>query len=134
MMTEAEEIGQYAVEVFRQSLPTQPQKNVRWVARELTGRDFGIDMAVEVFVGKEATGRILLFQIKGRKNEISWDDNDYFTYPHKVNNLLYAEKFNIPFILCLVELTSGNAYWLWMQSYIQLFLDPDILWRNQETK
>jgi hypothetical protein len=134
MITKAEEIGQHAVEIFRQNLPTRPMKHVRWILRELTGRDFGIDLAAEVFVGKESTGRVLFFQIKGRKDAIPWDDNGYFAYSHKVNNLLYAEKFNIPFILCFVELASSNVYWIWMQKYIQLILDRDSSWRNQKNK
>ena len=134
MITKAEEIGQHAVEIFRQNLPTRPQKHVRWIPRELTGRDFGIDLAAEVFIGKESTGRVLFFQIKGRKDAIPWDDNGYFAYSHKVNNLLYAEKFNIPFILCFVELASNNVYWIWMQRYIQLILDRDSSWRNQKNK
>lgn len=134
MMTDAEEIGQYAVEIFRQVLPTQPFENIRWVARDLTGRDFGIDITVEIFFRREPTGRLLLFQIKGRNKEIVWSNDNTFSYPHEVTNLLYAEKFNIPFILCLVELPTKNIYWLWMQRYIQLFLDRDKDWRNQNNK
>ena len=42
-----------------------------WEYREVTGRDYGIDMEIELFEKDNPTGQILLLQIKGRTKMFS---------------------------------------------------------------
>jgi len=53
------EIDTQARKIVPLGLPRQ------WEFRESTGRDYGIDMSVEIFEEGRPTGKILFLQIKG---------------------------------------------------------------------
>ena len=61
----AHEIDSQARRQVPGSLPAE------WEHRELTGRDYGIDMTVEIFESGEATGRYLQLQIKGTGSSVT---------------------------------------------------------------
>ncbi len=92
-----------------------------WEHRELTGRDYGIDMSIELFKSGHATGSYLLFQIKGTKSDIENNINELkFDLP--VRTLKYSELFISPLLLviCPVYIEPPVFYYLWLQEYIRL--------------
>jgi hypothetical protein len=106
-----------------------------WEHREITGRDYGIDMEIELFEQGNPTGQILLLQIKGTTKIIPNDIKKYFSFSIETKTLKYAERFITPFLLviCPVNEKPIKAYYIWLQDYIKTCLDIDkIKWRNQE--
>jgi hypothetical protein len=96
----------------------------QWEHRELTGRDYGVDMEIELFFGKNPSGQILILQIKGTEKEISFvNDLTYFDIPTKT--LIYSEHFVTPFLLviCPVNNDKPTFYYLWLQDYINTVLN-----------
>lgn len=106
-----------------------------WVNRDIGGRDYGIDMAIEIFDQGRATGKMLLLQIKGTERDIEAEDTIDFDVP--VNTLKYSELFIVPFLLivCPVNSTLPTFFYVWLQEYIKVVLNfenPD--WReNHDT-
>lgn len=96
-----------------------------WEHRELTGRDYGIDMIIEVFRDGVATGNSLSLQIKGTSKDIR--DVNRVMYDVPVNTLKYSEMFIAPVLLvvCPVEDGQNGFYYLWLQEYIKVVLDHD---------
>jgi len=94
-----------------------------WEHREPGGRDFGIDVQVELFDQGKDHGEMLLLQIKGTTKELDENQPSIFDLP--VRTLKYAEMFVGPFIcvLCPVNIEPHRAYFIWLQEYIKVFLD-----------
>jgi hypothetical protein len=106
-----------------------------WEHREPGGRDYGIDMQVELFEAGRATGNLLFCQIKGCSDNVR-DDVEYHAYDLKNNTLKYSELFAVPFllVLCPVEQRPARFYYVWLQEYISVVLDYDNpTWRNNTT-
>lgn len=104
-----------------------------WVNRDIGGRDYGIDMAIEIFDQGRATGKMLLLQIKGTERDIEVLDSIDFDVP--VNTLKYSELFIVPFLLivCPVNSTPTKFFYIWLQEYIKVVLNfenPD--WRENQ--
>jgi hypothetical protein len=117
---EAHEVDTLARRQVPRALPAS------WEHRESTGRDYGIDMIVELFESGSATGAFLLFQIKGTQSEIDCDvSNLAFDVP--VRTLNYSELFIAPILLvsCPVNTEPPVFYYLWLQEYIRIVLDHD---------
>ncbi len=105
------------------------------VVRELTERDYGIDLMIEIFtkVGKnkfghdlfDSTGYVCYLQIKGTESELEIRSDNTISYSIDKSLLLYVEKFSTPFILTRVCTLKGkeSIYFLWLQRYISDFLD-----------
>jgi hypothetical protein len=106
-----------------------------WEFRETTGRDYGVDMIVELFEDGLPLGRTLLFQIKGTEKPI--DVGTVIPFDLPVNCLKYAELFVSPvlLIICPVSATPACFYYVWLQEYARIVLsveNPD--WRlNKST-
>ena len=106
-----------------------------WVVRELTERDYGTDLVVELFglshdnAGYYPTGATLNIQVKGTTKEAHILKNkNVISFSLKTSFLEYALKFPIPFILVLVDLTKPNTdgiYFLWIQRYVFDVLDEE---------
>lgn len=116
-----------------------------WVVRDLSERDYGIDLMIEVFaeagVDKhghsvyDATGRVCYLQVKGTKKKLAIGQAGTVQCKIDKKTLLYVEKFSTPFILLRVSTLKGvkAAYYCWLQRYILEVLDketPD--WRADE--
>lgn len=129
MRIETHEIDTQARKIVPIALPRQ------WEYRDVTGRDYGIDMELEIFEEKNATGQVLLFQIKGTEKGIVFQDGlASFDVPTKT--LIYSERFVTPFILAVCPINNENQifYYIWIQEYVKSVLDfdnPD--WRNNKT-
>ena len=109
---------------------------VSWEHREFTGRDYGVDMVVELFQSGCATGAFLLFQIKGTQSEIDCDVADLAVDLH-VRTLKYSELFIAPLLLtiCPVKTEPPIFYYLWLQEYIRIVLDHDNPnWRSNRVR
>ena len=115
-----------------------------WVVRELSERDYGIDLVVEIFTesGKdknnyptyESRGDLLNIQVKGKNDQVKPTKNGTVNYSLGRNNLKYCEKFAIPFILLIVDTSndSGEIYFTWIQKYIKNKLNIECAdWRNE---
>jgi len=116
-----------------------------WVVRELTERDYGIDLMVEIFVpGKkdkrgldtfEASGGLFHIQIKGSSDPIPVTKKGYVSYSLEKGFLKYVESFSVPSFLFYVDLAECPAkiYVRWLQGYIRSKLDftNDFQWREQ---
>jgi len=129
MRIETHEIDTQARKIAPIALPRQ------WEYRNVTGRDYGIDMEVEIFEKKKATGQILLFQIKGTERDIIFKDGKS-SFDDTTKTLQYSERFVTPFILAVCPINSGNQhfYYIWIQEYINSVLNfnnPE--WRQNTT-
>ena len=102
-----------------------------WEHRETTGRDYGIDLHIELFDKGNATGLNLLLQIKGTSKNIREASDISFDVP--VTTLKYSELFVAPVLLafCPVYEEPAIFYFLWLQEYIRVVLDfENPQWRN----
>ena len=78
MRIKAHEIDTQARKIVPIALPRQ------WEFRDVTGRDYGIDMELEIFDKSSSTGQELLFQIKGTEKEIVLEmESQALTYQQK---------------------------------------------------
>jgi hypothetical protein len=129
MRIHTHEIDTQARKIVPIALPRQ------WEYRDVTGRDYGIDMELEIFEEKEATGQVLLFQIKGTEKEIVFKDGiSSFDIPTKM--LIYSNRFITPFILsvCPIQNEKQIFYYIWLQEYIKCVLNFDNpSWRNNKS-
>lgn len=94
-----------------------------WEWRESTGRDYGIDMEIEPFKGGETMGRLLLLQIKGRKQTMPSAQNE-LSITVETSALRYAERFVSPFILVVCPLLENPpaTRFVWIQEYLRVRL------------
>lgn len=106
-----------------------------WVIRELTERDYGIDLIVEIFekAGSdnhghdafESTGAMFHIQVKGTNSKLTATGDGTFSYPMSKYALSYSESFSTPFFLFRVDVSEpdANSYFIWIQRYIKDVLD-----------
>lgn len=106
-----------------------------WVIRELSERDYGIDLMIEIFERSEqvqkkfetydSTGYTAYLQIKGTEKDLNFSkDNDCIKMRLTRKHLMYVEKFPIPFFLLRVSTTKKNEiYFIWLQRYISEVID-----------
>lgn len=104
-----------------------------WVLRDLSERDYGIDMFVEVFVpfgsnifGEtfRPTGATCHLQIKGTTKAIKADGSGHVAYRVYKKAIEYAERFSSPFFLIRTSVEkAGPVYFLWLQRYVRDVLD-----------
>ena len=106
-----------------------------WVIRELSERDYGIDMMVEIFDGDYSTGKVVFFQVKGTSKKIITDKST-LSFQLKKRTLLYAERFAEPFLLLYTSTDEKEpVFFLWLQKYITHRLDNDHPhWRSEDTE
>lgn len=102
-----------------------------WEHRELTGRDYGIDLFAEVFDSSLPKGNLIAIQLKGTEKDFS--KNLFIDFP--VNTLKYSELFQSPVFLMVCPICDINnrIYYLWLQEYINVILNyekPD--WRENK--
>ncbi|MHB9840955.1 DUF4365 domain-containing protein [Paraburkholderia terrae] len=109
--------------------------NENWVVRDLSERDYGVDLMVEYFDGTKTTGKTAYFQVKGKGSKITiLKDGTVSFYKFPVKTLLYAEQFPEPFFLIYLSKLKGEPiYFIWLQHHCRVVLDRDYPgWRNQE--
>lgn len=107
-----------------------------WEHRELTGRDYGIDMILEIFDNGIPTGKSLSLQIKGISVDVD-ESVQEIKFDIPVRTLLYSEMFISPVLLviCPVNQPEIKIFYLWLQEYIGVVLNHDHpTWRQNKTK
>ncbi len=117
-----------------------------WVVRDLTERDYGIDLMVEIFSKSgenkhghpeyEATGWACYLQVKGTEKRLR-KKRGFFEFTIEKKTLQYVERSPVPFLLVRVCTLEGNqqVFYCWLQRYIIEVLDkyePD--WRSAKPK
>lgn len=108
----------------------------RFLERDQTERDYGIDLVVECFDAGEPSGLYLLLQVKGTDGQGPNDDSASIPFDIAVKRLLRAERFLTPCLLvwCPVNLKPRRFWYVWIQEYVRVVLDVDHPgWRDQET-
>jgi hypothetical protein len=107
-----------------------------WILRNLSERDYGIDVMAEHFDGSEPTGRIAFFQIKGTSKPIV-ARNGSVTVRFPKKTLGYAECFSVPFFLlyCSTRSVEHRIYYVWLQKYITTRLNREKpKWRTAKAR
>jgi hypothetical protein len=138
MRTQTHIVDSRAVKAVMAHLPDH------WVVRELTERDYGIDLMVEIFTpglkdakGKDAftaTGSVFHIQIKGTEEVLKPVQAGTINYCIDKNSLSYVEKFSIPFFLFRMSVEDPQEiYFLWIQRYIKDVMDRETpMWREDK--
>lgn len=94
-------------------------KAPNWICRNQT-HDFGIDLEAELTApaenGEELSGAIIKLQVKGTLKPIF--RGGYFYIRLRTDFLRYATQFQVPVLLLVVNLKSGNIHYLWLQEYL----------------
>jgi hypothetical protein len=83
-----------------------------WIIRELTERDYGIDLYLEI-VGKDGavTGDLVALQLKST-NSVKFNDKGLFTYSGiKKSTINYWLGLPVPVFLIVVDLSNKHVYW-----------------------
>lgn len=83
-----------------------------WIVRELTERDYGIDLYVEL-VGKDrkVTGDLVALQVKSI-DSVQFNDKGLFTYSGiKMSTINYWLGLPVPVFLVVVDLSNQHVYW-----------------------
>ena len=114
-----------------------------WVIRDLSERDYGIDMMIEIFrengtdskgkIQYIETGKICFLQIKGKYTKTNAKDG-CVGFDLSKKSLLYMEKFSTPFILVHVHNLKNTPQinFVWIQRYVKDFIEKDSPhWRTE---
>ena len=99
-------IEKQALEILNQQLPKE------WIIREMTERDYGIDLYIEIIrPDKKITGELIAIQVKG-KEKIEFSDDDTFTfYTIKESTLNYWLNLPVPVFFVVVCIQTRQSYW-----------------------
>jgi hypothetical protein len=106
-----------------------------WIIRDLSERDYGIDLMLEYYADNNPTGQVVFFQVKGKSAAVEISDG-IVKYQMKKQTLLYAELFPEPFLLVHTSIDqAGQVFYVWLQKYISHVLDRDRpRWRNESNE
>ena len=81
------------------------------LVRELSERDYGIDLLVEIFENGIPTGKIAFLQIKGTCNDFYRIKNgDISCTKVSESSLIYAQQKRIPFFLVYVSIKTPKQF------------------------
>lgn len=95
-----------ALEILNKQLPRE------WIIREITERDYGIDLYVEmVKEDKRVTGELIAIQVKGKEKIEFKNDNTFTFYSIKSSTLNYWLNLPVPVFFVVVCTTSKQSYW-----------------------
>jgi len=105
--------------IFKQKIPS------KWIPRELTERDYGIDAYIEiVFPDGKITGELCSIQLKGI-SKIDWKedpiskDKKYRLSGIKRSTLNYWMNLPIPVFLILTDIRTERAYFVAVKDQIR---------------
>jgi hypothetical protein len=97
----------------------------KWILRDITGRDYGIDCYIELVNNKnELTGDLVSIQLKAKK-QLKWQ-NVSKSKNHisllsgiKTSTINYWMNLPVPTFLCVAELSSKKLYFTPIKFYIR---------------
>jgi hypothetical protein len=101
-----------------------------WIVRDLSERDYGIDLMLEYYSNDKPTGQLVLFQVKGTSGAVNFR-GDVVKFQMQKHTLLYAERFPEPFFLVHTSTQIDTPiYFVWLQKYVTHRLDRNAAqWR-----
>jgi hypothetical protein len=108
----------------------------RFLERDQTERDYGVDLVVECFDAGEPSGLYLLLQVKGTDDPAPEAADKTIPFDITVKRLARAERFLTPCLLvwCPVNVKPRRFWYVWIQEYVRVILDIDhATWRQQNT-
>ena len=101
-----------------------------WVVRELSDRDYGVDLKLEYFDNNKPTGVVVFLQVKGTSSVIKPKNNQIIFKNFPTRTLNYCALFPEPFALIHLSINNDEPiYFLWLQKYITHELND-----NENTK
>lgn len=135
-MNDAHIIGRKAEQILKSILPSH------WVLRSMNP-DYGIDFDLELFNSKGfALGEHVFIQLKGTeklkigKFKTKYGECSVCKFPIDVNELNLVDKMGFAFVtlLILIDVNSGEAYFLCLNDYIDKVLPlQNKDYKNQKT-
>src|SRR5262245_13461857 len=106
----------------KQILPTE------WIVSD-GGKDYGIDLVVEIVENEQVTGAHFLMQLKGT-DEINIQKDEYIVHSCKVSTLKYFLERPEPVIYLVYDAKDKVGYWIWIQDFIRNTLSAN--WKTKE--
>lgn len=85
--------------------------NLKWLFREQSVSDFGIDAHVEVVANGRATGRLLALQIRSGESYFRGATPQGFVFRDSTAHLEYWLNHSLPVLIVICRATSQEAYW-----------------------
>lgn len=99
-------IERQALEILTQQLPNQ------WIVREMTERDYGIDLYVEIIKEDNlVTGDLIAIQVKGKQKIDFNQGNNFSFYSIKKSTLNYWLHLPVPVFLIVICIATRQSYW-----------------------
>ncbi|MFC3157139.1 protein of unknown function [Chryseobacterium arachidis] len=99
-------IERQALEILTQQLPKE------WIVREMTERDYGVDLYVEIIrEDKKVTGDLIAIQVKGKEKLKIDADGKFKFYTIKKSTLNYWLNLPVPVFFVVVCIESEQSYW-----------------------
>ncbi len=86
-------------------------RELRWIFREVSKRDVGVDAQVEVCRERLATSRLLALQIKAGESYFTESTADGWIYRGNRDHLDYYLAHSLPVLMVLYDPRSGGAWW-----------------------
>ena len=111
--------------VLRNQLPRE------WVIRELSERDYGVDLYVEIVgANKFLSGNMVAIQLKGTK-KVTFKNGRFSFGGIKRETLNYWQSLPVPVFLCVACLDTKKCYWGCIEDqnrlgrFKRIIVDPD---------
>lgn len=82
-----------------------------WLVREVTERDYGVDLYIEIVEGSGVSGRLAALQVKGVGNVKFSSDGVASFSDVKVATYNYWMGLPVPVFLIIVDVSTRKAYW-----------------------
>lgn len=84
----------------------------KWIPREVTERDYGIDLLIEIVHEDESLrGEVVSIQLKSSRDALKWNGSGQITESGiNTSTGSYWLSFAIPVFICLVDIASKEVY------------------------
>lgn len=101
--------------LFNASIPD------RWMIRELSERDYGIDALIElVTIDNRVTGKLISIQLKSTENFKFNSLNKYSFYGVEKHTTNYWLQSNIPTFIFIIDLNLERVFYKSIEDYVRL--------------
>ena len=94
-----------------------------WTHHE-ESNDYGIDYRVDLMVDEDPSGIYFFAQLKGQDKSKCSADGSYISYSLKIERLKQYCEMDAPVYLVVVDLSTKQGYWAYLQRYASEKLDP----------
>lgn len=101
-----------------------------WAPNGSDKTDHGMDFGLEYIEDGEYRGYRVLSQIKSTEHLVVKEDQCLFDFP--VKTAAYAISCSQPFLLIVVDLVTGNAYFICLQDFF--IENPDLIVKVKNNK